>query len=289
MSETPIARRVVERMRRQVRAKVADLSAFRAGAARAEELQKTVASPETLKELPLGHAMYAHVQNQMSVMAEQLLELAEMKPFVKVIGAAEDDYMPSWPPMSPITTSFFWCWSHLDVSVNAYRETLGSVTMAVAAEFGVHPAMLTMMRTFLDSRMGVYRVEGYRDSCVKLRDLVTDQPCTATCTSGYTGEAGELWFARVLPPPVSRPDDHVVFTSPYVLLLPDVMGWTQYFDRVASQDSRRSRIEALERDLKWGPTRRYWPEFLFEGYVNHCPGAIYLKGLPDIAASRPPL
>src|SRR5258708_29966059 len=145
----------------------------------------------------------------MSVMAEQLLELVEMKAFAKIIGAAQDDYMPSWPPMSPITTSFFWCWANFDAAVNAHRETLGSVTRAVAAEFGVHSKMLTLMRTLKDSRMGVYRVEGRNESHVQLSDLVTNQQCSAICESGYTGSVGELWFARVLPPALPGHSDHV--------------------------------------------------------------------------------
>ncbi len=287
MSEAPISRRVLERMRRQVRSKVMNLAAFREGNALAETLQASVVAPETLKELHPAHALYTHVQNQMSVMAEQLLELPEMKAFAKIIGEAQEEYMPSWPPMSPISTSYFWCWSNFDAAANAHRETLGSVTLRIAAEFGVHPNMLTIMKAFIDSRMGVYRVEGRSESQVQLSDLVTDQRCSAICESGYAANVGELWFARVLPPPLPGQSDHVVFTSPYVLIAPDATGWTQYFDRIAAKDPRRPRIAALARHLTWGTSKRYWAEFVFEGYVNHRPGAIYLEGLPDVPESRP--
>jgi hypothetical protein len=234
-----------------------------------------------------AHAIYVHVPNQMSVMAEQLLELTEMKAFVKLVGSAGDEYMLSWPPMSPVTKSFFWCWANFDAAVNARRETIGSVTLRVAAEFGVHPKMLTLMRTLTDSRMGIYRVEGHRESNVQLRDLVTHQLCSAICESGYPGRAGELWYTRVLPPTLPGLSDHVVFTSPYVLIVPGEMGWIEHFDRTAAKEPRRLRIEALERHFKWGPTRRYWTEFVFESYVNHEPGANFLEGLPDIPESRP--
>jgi hypothetical protein len=100
MSEMPIARRVLDRMRRKVRSKVANLAAFRAGNAYAEALQETVITPGTLKDQHPAHAMYSHVQNQMSVMAQQLVELPEMKAFAKINGEAHEEYMPSWPPMS---------------------------------------------------------------------------------------------------------------------------------------------------------------------------------------------
>jgi hypothetical protein len=273
-------------MRRQVRSKVVDLAAFREGNEFAAALQNSVVPPETLREMHPGHAIYAHVQNQMSVMAEQLLKLPEMKGLAKIIGEAQEEYMPSWPPMSPISASYFWCWSTFDATANAHRETLGSVTLRIAAEFGVHPKMLTLMQAFNDSRMSVYRVEGYTDATVHLLDLVTNQQCLSVCESGFSGNAGELWFTRVLPPPLGHAE-HVVFTSPYVLISPNATGWTQYFDRIAAKDSARLRIEALERHLKWGTSRRYWPEFVFEAYVNHQPGAIFLKGLPDVPESRP--
>jgi len=39
--------------------------------------------------------------------------------------------------------------------------------------------------------------------------------------------------------------------------------------------------------MKYGPTRTYWNDFVFEGYVNHRTEAIYLAGLPDVPESRP--
>jgi hypothetical protein len=287
VSDTPIVRRVLAGMQREVRSKVVNLAAFREGNARAEALQSSVGAAEEVAKAHPAHAMYAHAQNQMSVMAEQLLELAEMTPFAKLVGAAEEEYMPSWPPMSPVTKSFFWCWALFDASVNAHRETIASVTLRVGAEFGVHPKMLTLMRTLKDSRMGVYRVEDVSESHVQLRDLVTGRRCSAVGESGYVGHAGEIWYTRVLPPVLPELHDHVVLTSPYILIAPDSSGWTEYFDRTAAKDPLRPRVEALEKHLKWGPTRRYWTEFVFEGYVNHEPGAIFLMGLPDVPESRP--
>jgi hypothetical protein len=287
MSDPPIAPRVLERLRQQVRTTVADLAAFREGTAYAEALQGSVVTHKELAQTHPAHAIYVHVQNQMSVMAEQLLQLREMKSFVKLVGSAEEEYMPSWPPMSPLTKSFFWCWANFDAAVNAHRETLGSVTLRVASEFGVHPTMLALMRALMDSRMGVYRVEGHDGSNVSLRDLLTDQPFPAVCESGDSGSEGELWFTRVLPPPLRGRPEQVVFTSPYVLIAPDARGWIEYFDRVVAKDPQPPRHEALSHHLKWGSSPRYWTEFVFEGYVNHRPGAIYLKGLPDVPQSRP--
>jgi hypothetical protein len=136
----PITRRVIEALRRQMRMKVVDLAAFRAGQEYAEALQKSVTPKEQLAKSDPAHAAYIYAQNQMSIMAEQLLQLPEMKSFVKQIGPAEDEYAPSWPPMSPISTSFFVCWSTYDLGIGARRETLGHVITDVAGGCGTHAA-----------------------------------------------------------------------------------------------------------------------------------------------------
>jgi hypothetical protein len=287
MSIGPIARRVLQRIGQQVRSKVVNLDAIRDGNACAEALQQSAIKPDNLKDMHPAHAIYTHAQNQMSVMAEQLFALRDMETFGKLISKAQDDYMPSWPPMSPVTTSFFWCWAGFDLSVNAHRETLGTIILAVGEEWNIHPTMLSWMRALQNSRMGVFRVESHAGQTVQLTDLVTTRatrPSATPVTPAAPGNSGSRESCRPLLP--DQPE-HVVFTSPYVLIAPNLAGWMAYFDRIAAKDSPRPRVEALERHLKWGPTRRYWTEFVFEGYVNHEADAIYLEGLPDAPESRP--
>ncbi len=44
---------------------------------------------------------------------------------------------------------------------------------------------------------------------------------------------------------------------------------------------------AYEHLLKYGLSRHYWNEYVFEGYSNHRNDIILLVGFPDIALSRP--
>ena len=48
------------------------------------------------------HAAYAFVQHISSTFAEGVSQLPEMKEYAKIVGAAEEEYMPSGPPMSPL-------------------------------------------------------------------------------------------------------------------------------------------------------------------------------------------
>jgi len=45
---------------------------------------------------------------------------------------------------------------------------------------------------------------------------------------------------------------------------------------VVSRDDRRAAARL-----------RYWPEYVFEAYVNHESDVVYLTGFPDIESSRP--
>jgi hypothetical protein len=49
----------------------------------------------------------------------------------------------------------------------------------------------------------------------------------------------------------------------------------------------RDEGEAFERLMKYGLGPSYWNEYIFEGYLRDTDQAIWLRGLPDVAESRP--
>jgi hypothetical protein len=255
--------------------KVANLAEVINSRAAAEELQRGVAGG--LTGFHPAHAAYVYTQNQVSVMSEHLTALKEMAPFAEVISRAEDIYMPSAPPMSPLTTSYFTCWGFFDACAGAANETIGTTVVEFGAAFGIHSELLRLIRLMQDSRMGIYIHKGRKDNLAVLEDLVTGATCSAVVPSGYRGKEGELWYVRILPPPIPGSSEHVVFTTPYILLQPGPHDWLAYFCRAFPQTVR---VEDYERHMKYGPTREYWNDFVFEAYVNHRTEAIYLAGLP---------
>ena len=85
---------------------------FRQGA-KTIPIPKDVRDVETLVKDgydPL-HAVYISVQNITSVFAECVSVLPELELYNDVIVAAEDEYMPDAPPMSPLTRSYFTTWA----------------------------------------------------------------------------------------------------------------------------------------------------------------------------------
>ena len=111
LSTRPIAGKVVAKTKRSMRAKVVNIKNALDGRATAEELHKTVVTQEELAGFDLAHTAYVYTQNQVSVMSEQLTALKEMAPFADIISKAENLYIPSAPPMSPLTTSYFTGWA----------------------------------------------------------------------------------------------------------------------------------------------------------------------------------
>ena len=283
----PIADRLVSNMKKPVHGKIIGLKSVIVGRDHAEELQETVATQEELADLHPSHAVYVYAQNQVSVMSEQLTALKEMAQFAKLISKAEDEYMPSGPPMSPLTASFFTCWAFFDACVGQAEETIGSTTMAVGAAFGMHEELVRVIGLMQASRVGVYVHEGTERDAIMLREFVTGTVCRAVVPSGYRGRKGELWYVRVLPPPLHGVMEHVVFTTPYLLVHPGEREWQAYFRRTLPDAPLQDRIARYERHMKFGPTRDYWTEFVFEAYVNHRMDVIFLAGLPDVPESRP--
>ena len=283
----PIADKVLRKIDRYQRSKVVDLKEFREGKQRAKSLEQSVTSDSELQKLHPAHALYVYAQNRLSVMAEQLTHLPELDRLNRPLSEAEDAYMPQGPPMSPLTASFYTCWTLFDLSVGIANETLCTVSMAVGRKHGMHPDLLKLFSVMQDSHMGVFRHEGLDRGAVILRDLVTNEVSSAICTSGYSGQAGELWYVRLLPPPAPEFEHHVIFTTPYRLLAPNEAEWLAYFDRALPPPISEKRIGAYKRHMKCGPPRDYWSEFVFEAYVNYESNVIFLQGLPDIEESRP--
>ena len=196
LSGTTIAEKVVAKMKRAAHGKAVNLGDVVAGRTAAEELQRTVATKKDLADFHPAHAAYIYTQNQVSVMSEQLTAMKEMAPFARIISKAEDLYMPSAPPMSPLTTSYFTCWGFFDACAGAADETIGTTILEFGAAFGIHSELLRLIRLMQESRMGFYLHKGSEGSLTVLEELVTGTRCRAIVPSGYRGRKGELWHVR---------------------------------------------------------------------------------------------
>jgi hypothetical protein len=231
------------------------------------------------------HCVYTAVQNVCSIFAERVSGNIEFKPYYDLIAAAEREYMPGGPPMSPLTRSYFTSWAFCDVRFGPDVETIGSCLLDAGAKLGFEPKIMEAIRCFSESRMGIYECLQSNGARCRLRELVTEQAFDCFVGTGYQGRREELWYARLCPP-LEPAGYHLVFTTPYVLLNFSKADWTAYLKR-SLDSSALPEHSRLANFLKYGHALNQWNEFLFEAYANYQFDAIFLTGLPDVPSSLP--
>ena len=163
------------------------------------------------------HALYVVAQNVASLMAESISEMREAKGYVRIAGGAEDEYLPSGPPMSPLTVSYFTMWAMFDVRFGSSRETMGSCILRIAPELDCPSWLIDTVERMQHSRMGFYVHCGSEGEGILLREVGTREFVSCTVPAGYAGSEGQIWFVRVLPPPNSLCRWHIVLNTPYVI------------------------------------------------------------------------
>jgi len=263
-------------------------------------LQATVISDEKLSTYNPLHALYIYAQNHLSVLTEQLSELPALAKLCNAYVTAEEKYMPGWPPISPISRSYFTSWGSFDLTVNTNKETFTTITIEVCKAMGADKKLLDLFERMQKSRLGLYMHEGVSPDgeYVFLREFVTNAKIKVFVGSRYIGQAGEIWLVRIMPGNFQDIffDYSLVYTSPYVIgsvsrnrFIPkgDSDGWLSFFDRTLPKIGKSDHIASYEHLMKVGLTRTYWNEYIFEAYSGYCNLAIFLTGFPDIAASRP--
>jgi hypothetical protein len=234
------------------------------------------------------HAAYAFTQQLAAYFAEGVSHLPEMKTWTRTVERAEDEYMPSGPPMSPLTGSYFWMWALYDLRIGKTTDTMALCQIAANDVIQMNAHQLDACRKLADSRMGIYEHVGTEGPYVRLRELLTDDLLICHSAAGYTGRMGELWYVRLAPPLEPELAVYwVTMTTPYILIQTSKADWVDFLQRTMIHidgPNERSRLHSL---LKYGPETNYWNEFVLKAYHHHRPDAIFLAGIPDLNASLP--
>jgi hypothetical protein len=293
----PISKKVIAGLKKAKNKKIIDFQEFKEAKIHAENLDKTIISEEKLGEHDPLHAIYIYAQNKISVLVEQLSELPALSKLTDSLSKADDIYLPSYPPKSPHTQSYFSCWGFFDLCAGIKKESFGTVILDLLKYFKSDPGLIRTVECMQNSRMGIFIHKGKSDRYVILEELVTGKEVKAIVPSGYHGKSNEIWYARVLPEPFPQLNYgySVVFTTPYILI--DLDGhigssakradWEAFFDRNLKTRGEKDKIKAYESFMKYGKNKHYWNEYIFEGFVNYQADMIMLAGFPDIPLSLP--
>jgi hypothetical protein len=286
------ADKIAGRITSRLKSKITDLSGIRA----AEQFfQEAQIDADGVKKLALTghdpcHALYIFAQNFASVLSEQLSEMKETRRFVKIVSDAEDEYQPSGPPLSPLTASYFTMWALFDVVFGRSDETMGNCILRIGPLIEMPRWLLDVIGLMQRSTMGVHMHCGTEGRLVRLRALGSQETKLCHVPSGYVGQAGDLWFVRLLPPANALFDYHIVFNTPYVFVDVTEPMFTNYLAREIDRLGSRTlpaKLEASAYIMKHGLSLNHWNEYIFCAYAGHQHNAVFLTGIPDIKKSLP--
>jgi hypothetical protein len=234
------------------------------------------------------HAVYVFIQQMTAHFGEVVSPLPEMKTWARFVKKAEDEYLPSGPPVSPLTGSYFWMWALYDLRIGKSTDTLAHCQIAANDIILMNAHQLDALKKMESSRMGIYEHVGKDGPHIRLKELITDDHFTCHCPSGYVGSKGELWYVRLLPP---LEPEHAIYwiamTTPYVLIEASKSDWIAFLKRTMLQCNGSNDRTRLRNLLKYGLEPNYWNEFVFNSYHHHQHDAVFLTGIPDMQATLP--
>ncbi len=252
-----------------------------------EEILHSIKTPDKLKDMDPLHAVHVTMQNLMSVFAEHVSAEPELDEYYKKIGKLEDVMLPGYPPISPITTSFFTLWTFYDFGFGNPKETMGTLLLKVAKPLGFPDDWILILKIQNNSHMGIYEHCGFDNSKIMLQDIITGNQFKCICPSGYSGNQGELWFVRLVKSPHSILDYVVAFTTPYVLQNHGKDEWLKFFARNRIKPNDSSLERKYKAFMKEGNSLGYWHNYILDAYNGCKQDVIFLTGIPGRKETLP--
>lgn len=250
-------------------------------AAESDQLLETIKTPDRLAQYDPLHAIHLTTQNMVSVFAEQISILPELKSYHKKMTAVEDRFIPGFPPISPITASFFTMWAFHDFRFEKDQESIASIMWDLSKIIRIPQDWLPVIEIHMKSRMGIYEHGGFDRTRIVLKELITGHEWACICPAGYRGAKGELWFVRILGSPFHLLDYGVVFTTPYLLRGHSREEWLEFYRRNGIVESDPQVEKKLHAFMKWGNSTLYWLDFIGNAYAGYRQEVIFLQGIPD--------
>lgn len=199
----------------------------------------------------------------------------------------EENYLPSYPPMSPMTVTYYHQHCYFDFTFGNNKETFGSIFAHVVKVNKPDKCLLAALENFNNSHLGFYHVIRKEEEYTLVEDIITGNRYPIVVPSGYEGNKGEIWLCRILPPLDTAYVHHIVVNTPYIIRATSKQDWLDYFERRGIHHTKKGYEKAYIGFMKNNPYPNFWPEYLLDGYFNYQSGCIFLTGIPDIKTSLP--
>lgn len=283
---TKISRKLINNFKRWRLNKVINLSEVKAAKEKIEEINTEV---KTRLEFPTdpNHKIYSRIQNVMSYFSEEVSVQDDFEEYYDCLVEVEDNYMPSFPPGSPLTGSYFTYWAFCDLQFGKNKETINTILSDIGKKYKFDEIAMKGLANLNESSMRFYKHIGFEEDLVLLKDLLTDQVYSCLCASNYRGEKDEIWYIRLVPNLDNIYNYQVSLTTPYVILNYKEQAWLDFFQRQGIKKGEEGFEKKYLAFMKHHPDFKYWHDYIMDGYSNYNPNCIYLTGIPDIKGSKP--
>jgi len=86
-------------------------------------------------------------QNLAPVLAENLTAFDELDELSIKVEKAQDTYIPGYPPMSPVTQSFFTFWAFFDLRFGIDKETIGTCMLDLNDILQIDEGTIELIKT----------------------------------------------------------------------------------------------------------------------------------------------
>lgn len=225
--------------------------------------------------------------NISALIVEIILHYPKAKKFLKAYAVAEEEYMPSYPPISPITNTMFTIWISFDLTLSPKsKETASNSMIYFKNKLGIPEYVLDEAKKLSDNRLGFYIQEEIEESIVYIREILTNKKMKVIFSSNYKGKKGEVCLCRFSYE--SKEGLAIGLITPYTLQDQSEQDILDYYERQNIKQGDidiDQKLNKLFKDRSYGDT--YWLEYVFQGYVGFDNFQIKIRGIPDIKKSLP--
>lgn len=239
------------------------------------------------EDLDPSHKVYTQIQNVLSFFSEQISGYKAFEAYYDMVAKFDEEFMPSYPPMSPITGSYFSYFCLCDFRFGKHKETMSTIFKDLALKFKYDKLLIKAIDNLIGSSMKFYKHLGIQDDLVELMDINTGAKQLCVNTSKYLGSPGEIWFVRLVPNLDTQFDYQIVLNTPYIIVNQNEKDWVDYFTRQGINKNELGNENKIQNLMKYNIDDTYWHNYIMDGYVNFAPNCIYLTGIPDIKGSKP--
>jgi len=282
-----ISKKIKRKFKKKKNSVIIDISEIKYAKEKLSDIDFNLKKIIEKEEYDPSHKMYIIAQNILSYFAEEFSTLVEFVDYYDKVVEIEDEFMPSGPPMSPLTKTYFTFWCFCDLMFGDEKETICSIFYDLVIENEFDEILLKAIDNLNVSYMGFYTHMGFEDGFILLKEILTNKLFRCMCPTGYKGKKDEIWFVRIVPNLDVVYDYYIIINTPYIILNYTAKDWIDFFQRQGIVKEDKNFKKNLYAFLKDNSDFKYWHNYIMDAYVNYSSSNVLLTGIPDIKGSKP--